>query len=31
MIKNHLHLVNKSRETLLPGLDEAAKAVKQGI
>lgn len=30
MIKNDLHLVNKSRETLLPGLDEAAKAVKQG-
>lgn len=29
-INNDLRLVNKSRETLLPGLDEAAKAVKQG-
>lgn len=31
MINNDLRLVNKSRETLLPGLDEAAKAVKQGM
>ena len=29
-IRNDLRLVNKSRETLLPGLDEAARAVKQG-
>ncbi|MCY3595057.1 MAG: FRG domain-containing protein [Rhodothermaceae bacterium] len=30
MIENDLRVVNKSHETLLPGLDETARAIKQG-